>query len=160
MRADIESRFRLQAWHSLRELGGRPPHRAETDVLGVVVEVGMPDGQDLLAAYADLTAYYYNYSGSAVIWLRPDASLDSRINSVLAAASTIVPVIGPWVGPRRPPPLAGMARLNMLTPLGLHFGEAPLEVLERDASARPLIQSAAELTATLTSLPRGTDSDT
>src|SRR6266576_5525201 len=100
----IESRVRVQAWHSLREAGGQPPPSVDSDVLGVVVEVGMPEGQDFLATYADQTAYYYNYSGASVVWLRPDASLDGQINLVLAAARAIVPLIGPWKEARRPPP--------------------------------------------------------
>jgi hypothetical protein len=60
----------------------------------------MSEGQDFVAIYADQTAYYYNYSGAAVIWLRPDALLDKRINSILAAAGVILPLIGPWKEPR------------------------------------------------------------
>jgi hypothetical protein len=151
----LESRIRLQAWHSLREVGGQPPSTIENDLLGVVVEVGMPEGQDLLAVYSDQTVHYYNYSGRAAIWLRPDASLDGQINSVLAAAGVILPQIGPWNESRRPPPSAGIARLNILTPLGLHFGEAPLQVLDRDPSSRPLLRAATAVMARLTSLSRG-----
>jgi len=150
----IESRVRIQAWHSLREAGGQPPARVQNDVLGVVVEVGMSEGQDFLAIYADQTAYYYNYSGAAVVWLRPDASLDKQINSVLGAARAIVPLIGPWKEARRPPPSAGFARLNILTPVGLHFGEAPIQALDGDRNARPLLRAATAVMAKLTSLPR------
>ncbi len=150
----IESRVRVQAWHSLREAGGQPAASVQSDVLGVVVEVGMPEGQDFLAIYADQTAYYYNYAGGAVVWLRPDASLDKQINSVLDAARAIVPLIGPWKEARRPPPSTGIARLNILTPVGLHFGEAPLEALDGDRHARPLLRAATAVMARLTSLPR------
>lgn len=151
----IESRVRLQAWNSLRETGGQPPASAAMEVLGVIVEVDMSKGQDFLAAYADQTAYYYNYSGAAVVWLRPDASLDGQINSVLAAARAILPLIGlPWKEPRRPPPSAGNARLNILTAMGLHFGEGPLRALDRDRNAQPLLKAATGLMAKLTKLPR------
>jgi hypothetical protein len=150
----VESRVRVQAWHSLRQAGGQPPTRVQSDVLGVVVEVGMPEGQDFLAVYADQTAYYYNYAGGAVVWLRPDASLDKQINSVLGAARALLPLVGPWKGARRPPPSAGMARLNILTPVGLHFGEAPLEALDGDRNARPLLRAATAVMGKLTSLPR------
>jgi hypothetical protein len=150
----IESRLRLQAWHSLREAGGQPPSSVEHEVLGVVVEVAMPEGQDLLAVYSDHTAYYYNYSGRAAVWLRPDTSLDKKIDAVLAAARVILPNIGPWNEPRRPPPTAGLARLNIVTPIGLHFGEAPLQVLARDRSSGPLLKAATAVMAKLTSLPR------
>src|SRR5438093_1633532 len=96
LRPGIESRLGLQAWHSLREAGGQPPAGVKNDVLGVVVEVGMSEGQDFLAVYADRTAYYYNFSDAAVVWLRPEASLDGHVSSVLAAARAILPRIGPW----------------------------------------------------------------
>jgi hypothetical protein len=150
----IESRVRLQAWHSFRDAGGQPPSGVATEVLGVVVEVGMPEGQDFLAIYADQTAYYYNYSGAAVIWLRPDASLDRHINAVLEAARVILPDIGPWKESRRPPPSAGDARLNILTPVGLHFGEGPLQALDKDRTSRPLLRAATAAMKKLTSLPR------
>jgi len=152
---DIESRYRLQAWKFLREAGVRPPRQLERDVLGVVVEVGMDSGHDLLAAYADKTARYYNYSGAGVVWERPDSSLDSAMDVVLNAARTIVQDIGPWNGPRRPPPAAGYVRLNMLTPSGLYFGEGPFDDLDRDPRARPLIQAALNLMRQLTSLVVG-----
>lgn len=150
----IESRIRLQAWHSFREAGGQPAASVAMDVLGVVAEVGMTEGQDFLAIYADQTAYYYNYSGAAAIWLRPDASLDKQINSVLAAARVILPLIGPWKEPRRPPPSAGNARLNILTPVGLNFGEGPLQILDRDRKARPLLRAATAVIKELTLLSR------
>ena len=150
----IESRIRVQAWNSFRLAGGRPPTSLEKEVLGVVVEVGMPKGQDFLAIYADRTAYYYNYAGGAVVWLRPDLSLDKEINSALAAAAALAPLIGPWMEARRSPPTAGFARLNILTPSGLLFGEAPLQDLDRDKHARPLLRAATGVMAKLTKLPR------
>jgi hypothetical protein len=150
----IESRFRVQAWNSFRVAGGKPPTSVEKEVLGVVVEVGMPKGQDVLAIYADQTAHYYNYAGGAVVWLRPDASLDREINSALAAAAALAPMIGPWMGARRPPPSAGLARLNILTPSGLLFGEAPMRDLDRDKHSHPLMRAATAVMAKLTKLPR------
>jgi hypothetical protein len=148
----IESRVRLQAWHSFREAGGQAPPSVANDVLGVVVEVGMSEGQDFLAAYADRTAYYYNYAGGAMVWLRPDASLDKEINSVLGEASRLAPLIGPWKEPRRPSPSAGIARLNILVHSSLLFGEAPMQALDRDKHARPLLRAATALMARVTNL--------
>jgi hypothetical protein len=103
-------------------------------VLGVVVEVGLASGNDLLAAYADRRAYYYNYSGAGVVWQRPDLSLDALIDSVLASAATIVARIGPWNDRLRPSPGSGFMRLNILTPAGLHFGEGKFDELDSDRS--------------------------
>lgn len=149
----VSSLDQIQAWRFLRHLGGRAPSHLRKQVLGVVVESGMDSGPDVLAVYADRIAHYYNFSGSAVIWGRPDASLDSSIDRVLGAASIVVHQIGPWTAPRRSQPTFGMLRLNILTPIGLHFGEGPFEELDRDRLARPLVQAATSLMLQLTSLP-------
>lgn len=60
----------------------------------------MPEGLDLLAAYSDHSARYYNYSGAGVVWEHPDTSLDSPIDELLAAARQVVEMIGPWQGAR------------------------------------------------------------
>jgi hypothetical protein len=154
MAQDIESRYRALAWNLVRQLGGQLPRDGQGEVLGVLVEIGMDEGQDLLATYADRTAYYYNYSGAAVVWMRPNSSLDQTIDKVLEAARPIAKHIGPWDRQRRPAPSKGVARLNVLTPAGLHFGEGPIQLLSRDPVAAPLLTAATTLLATLTSLPR------
>ena len=65
---ELESRHYLQAYHFLRALGVNAPPEKTKDVLGVVVEVGMQRGLDLIAAYADRHARYFNYSGAGVVW--------------------------------------------------------------------------------------------
>lgn len=149
----VETRHQVRAWHLLRGLGGRPPRRMERRVLGVVVEVGVASGDDLLAAYADRTARYHNYSGAGVVWLRPDSSLDGAIESVLRAAEPIAARIDPWERPLRPPPSAGLMRLNILTPSGIHFGEGRFEALDCDPLARPLVRAGTCLMQRLTALP-------
>jgi hypothetical protein len=150
----LEARHYAQAWHFLRGLGVRPPPQLEKQVLGVVVEVAMNGGVDLLAAYADRSARYYNYSGSGVVWDRPNPSLDPLIDALLDAGRAVVVHIGPWEGPRRPPPAAGQVRLNMLTPAGLCFGEGPFQVLAGDPMGGRLIGAATQLMQGLTALQR------
>jgi hypothetical protein len=118
-------------------------------VLGVVVEVGLEGGLDLLAAYADHTARYYNYSGAGVVWEHADASLDAQIDVLLACGQTISDVIGPWEGERPAPPPTGEVRINLLTASGLNFGQAPFEVLSRDSLAGPALAAATALMQSL-----------
>jgi hypothetical protein len=146
----VESRHYLEAWHVLRELGVAPPTDLGKRLCGVVVEVALPDGQDLLAAYADHTARYLNWSGAAVVWDAPDAAFNSEIDAVLAAGHRIVERIGPWEALRPPPPPTGQVRLNLLTPSGLHFGQGPMDDLARDALAGPLLAAATKLMQGLT----------
>jgi len=142
---DLESRHYLEAWQSLRDLGENPSAADAKNLLGVVVEVGMPDGGDLVAAYADHHARYYNYSGAAVIWDSPDTSLDSYVDALLLAGRIVVQAIGPWEGSRPAAPKNGIARINLLTPSGLHFGEGPTDVLAKDKLGGPAINAALQL---------------
>jgi hypothetical protein len=128
----LEPRHYLQAWHFLRQHGQQPSPDSAKHVLGVVVEVAMPEGLDLLAAYPDHYARYYNYSGTGVVWEHPDTSLDSAIDQLLSASSQVVARIGPWEQERPAPPTRGHVRLSFLTPSGLHFGQGPIDTLSRD----------------------------
>ena len=65
------------------------------DVYGVIVEVSMKQGLDIVAAYADHSARYFNYSGAAVIWENPDDSLREEIENLLNAGKKIIHNIGP-----------------------------------------------------------------
>lgn len=143
-RSGLESRHYLQAWSSLRALGVSPPPGEAKHVYGVVVDVPVESGLDTLAGYEDGTARYVNFSGGVIIWEVPDAQMKGRIDKLLAAGNTLAALIGPWEGarPSLPP---GQARISLLTPSGLHFGQAPLEVLTGDAMAVPVIAAATEL---------------
>jgi hypothetical protein len=142
---DLESRHYLQAWHFLRELGESPAADEARRLYGVVVEVTLDEGLDIVAAYADHTARYFNYSGAAVVWERADESLDQLIDSLLEAGRAVVAQIGPWDGARPPAPPTGQVRISMLVPSGLHFGQGPLEALSRDPLGGPVISSAMQL---------------
>jgi len=148
----LESRHYLQAWSFLRRHGVPPPPDLARRVMGVVVEVGMPRGLDLLAAFEDHSARYYNFSGSAVVWEHPDARFDRDIDELLTAAVNVVSKIGPWDKPRLGPPQAGVARLNFLTPSGLYFGQGPLQALQQDAVAAPVVGAALHVLEALTQL--------
>jgi hypothetical protein len=144
-RKGLESRHYLQAWMFLKPLGITPAPEIAKRVLGVVVEVGMNSGLDLLAGYEDFSARYYNYSGAAVIWEKPDTSLNEAIARLIVAAQVVANVIGPWDEPRPPQPKSGKIRINMLTPSGLHFGEAPFETLSKDRLGGPVVAAATQL---------------
>src|SRR5262245_3849479 len=95
-RHGLDPRHYLQAWHFLRQQGQEPPPDAAKQVFGVVVEVAMPEGLDLLAAYEDHSARFYSYSGASVVWEHPDTSLDVTIYQLLEASKQVVAQIGPW----------------------------------------------------------------
>jgi hypothetical protein len=151
---ELETRVCLQAWHTLRELGENPPQGKEKDVLGVVVEVGMPKGLDLVAAYRDHRARYFNYSGAGVLWERRDDSLDQLIDELLQAGAKVAQAIGPWKQARPPEPKNGVARINLLTPSGIHLGQGPVEALNQDAMGGPILSAAFGLMKRLVELTK------
>lgn len=142
---ELESRHYLQAWHFLRELGVNPPEDKAKIVYGVIVEVGMEKGTDILAAYTDHTARYYNFSGAGVVWERPNDSLDAEMDALLKAGQEVAGKIGPWDKERPPVPTNGDVRLNMLTPSGLHFGQGGFNTLSNDPMGNALIAPATQL---------------
>jgi len=104
---------------------------------------------NFIDAYTDQTALYLNYSGTAVIWEHPDNSLKGEIGNFLDAGKNIIEYIGPWEDERPDVPPQGQARVSMLTPSGLHFGQAPLNALANDQMGGPIIKAATELMGAL-----------
>ena len=141
----LEPRHYLQAWQFLRDQGQQPPAAVAKQVLGVVIEVAMPQGLDLLAAYPDYSARYHNFSGSGVVWEHPDDSLNGEIDQLLEVARAVVDRIGPWDGARPAAPVGDVVRLCFLTPSGLHFGQGPMGVLGRDPMGGKVIHFATVL---------------
>lgn len=150
----LESRHYLEAWNALRSLGVNPPADRAKTVYGVVVEVGMKDGADIVAAYTDGSARYLHHSGAGTIWERPDTSLDEEINALLKAGQTVANQIGPWEQPRPAAPTEGNVRLNMLTPSGLHFGYGGFNTLEKEPMGKAIIDPATQLMLKLTQLAK------
>lgn len=138
----LETRPKILAARLLAENGVVEPVRR---VMGVVVEAGLPDGLDVLAAYEDGSARYINFSGKIVIWDTPTAESEDLITALFDAGTAVVNNIGPWEGPRRPPPASGTIRLNFLVSDGLYFGEGPFDVLQTDPMGGPVIAAAVQL---------------
>jgi hypothetical protein len=150
----LESRHYLQAWHFLRELGIEPSNEDEKTLLGVVVEVGMEKGVDLVAAYPDHLARYYNFSGAGVIWEKPSDLLDTAIDDLLRVGTAAVQSVGVWKESRPPAPAKGQARINLLTPGGLRFGQGPIDAIGKDRLGGPVLASAFKLMQALINLTK------
>lgn len=89
-----------------------------------------------------------------MVWERPNSSLDLAIDKLLADGRTVAEAIGPWEKKRPPAPPKGQARINVLVPSGLHFGQAPLDTLAKDRLGGPLIASAFQLMQELIKLTK------
>jgi hypothetical protein len=145
----LEARIYLQAWHCLRALGQIPPQSRARQIQGIVVEVALERGLDIIAAYADGSARYFNYSGAAVVWDEQDEEIDRIVTELLTAGQGIVDISEPWDGPRPAAPSVGMVRLNLLTFGGLHFGQGTFSVVSQDGLGGLALRGAFDLMQTL-----------
>lgn len=141
----LESRHYLQAWNAIRELGGAPEPNEAKRLYGVVVEVHLNEGLEVLAAYADHSARYLNYTGNQIIWDAKEGPIRDHIAELLRACGVVLRAIGPWDGKRPGPPPQGQVRINLLTASGLHFGQGPWEALANDGLGGPPLSAATRL---------------
>jgi hypothetical protein len=143
---DLEARLYLEGWTALRSLGVQPDSAVAKQLCGVVIEVSLSGGVDTLAAYSDMSARYYNHAGSAIFW---EGGVDARVAPAIAALlERGLPVLekcGPWIGEKPPPPEREAARISMLTPSGLHFGQAPFDSFSVDALAGAVFSTGVQL---------------
>ncbi len=143
----LESRCKIIA---CRLLTANKQPVASGELLGVVIEVGMENGLDTLAAYKDGTARYINQAEKMIVWDAPTASSQALIDKLFAVSEKVVRQIGPWDKKRLPPPANGDIRLSFLVTDGLYFGEGPFTVLSADAMGGPVISAATALLLFLT----------
>ncbi|GAB3638662.1 hypothetical protein GCM10027422_42520 [Hymenobacter arcticus] len=143
----LEARQRLLAYRLLTASGAPIDHR---EILGVVVEVGLPGGLDVLAAFSEGGARYLNQAEKLLVWETQTPESRRLIDELFDASLTVVNQIGKWEQPRRPFPPNGMVRLTFLVSDGLYFGEGPFEVLQADPMGGPVIAVATRLMAYLT----------
>jgi hypothetical protein len=148
--ATQEGRVRYIACATLRALGQPVPAKL---LCGVVVEVPLDSGLDVLAAFPEGGVRYLNQTGHSTVFEGVDA-LGPLVQALFAVSQPVVERIGPWEQARRPPPAAGNVRLNFLASEGLCFGEGGMAVMQRDALAGPVIQRATALLQAVVSMRR------
>jgi hypothetical protein len=141
----LEVRIYLQAWDCLRTLGQFPAGDQAHEIQGVVVEVALERGLDIIAAYADGSARYFNYSGAAIVWDVQDIEIDRLVTELLAVGQGLVDISELWDGPRPPAPPIGAVRINALTFGGLHFGQGSFRAISQDGLGGLALRGAFDL---------------
>ncbi len=142
-----ESRAKVLAFNELFRLGVKPAHK---ELLGIIVEVGMDEGLDTLAAYADGTARYINYTERMIVWeSKDDSAISSTMAELFEKGRDLVTKIGPWDKERLPQPAKGNVRISFLVSDGLYFGQGPMNVLFNDQMGGPILHKASELMSLL-----------
>lgn len=139
--SSLEGRVRYLAYSRLRQLGQTVPAKR---LLGVIIEVPLTNGLDVLAAYSEGGVRYLNQSGKLAFYEGVE-SLQPLVQRLFAAAAPVIERTGPASQPRRPPPTGSSARITFLVSDGLYFGEGPMADLQRDPLAGPVIQRGVEL---------------
>lgn len=137
-----EGRVRALAYNRLRAAGEPVPSKK---LLGVIVEVPLQKGLDVLAAFSEGGVRYLNQSGKIVVFEGQGNPVEGLAKDLVSASQPIVNKIGPWDKQRLPPPKMGNVRITFLVSDGLYFGEGPFGVLQQDQLAGPVLSKATEL---------------
>lgn len=140
--ASQESRLRALAFNRLRAMGEQVQPKI---LLGAIIEVGLDNGLDVLAAYADHRARYINAVEKMSVFEPAPEALVPKIDKLLKISQTIVNQLGPWDKPRLARPNTGSIRMSFLVSDGLYFGQGDLNVMQKDALGGPIIAASLEL---------------
>jgi hypothetical protein len=140
--SQAESRVRVLAYNWLREHQQPVP---KGDVLGVIVEVPLAGGPDVLAGFLDGSVRYINQSGKLAVFEGGPPNVEAKARELVAAGQLAVSKIGPWDMPRLAPPKLGRVRMTFLVSDGLYFGDGPFEVMMREPIAGPVVRIAIDL---------------
>jgi hypothetical protein len=148
----LESRHYLQAWHFLRKLKVNAPPELEPKVYGVLVDVHIDNGTEFVAAYADHSARYFNYTGGGIVWEAPDSSLNDKIDALLQACEVVSRQLTPLTleqGRPIPPKNLGAVQINILTPGGIRHGIAKFEEWATNETGGAIVAAATDLMRSL-----------
>lgn len=140
--SNIESRIKILACNKLTH---QSQNIADKELFGVIVELGLDNGLDVLASYSDGTARYINQTGKMIIWESADDFSTTLTQNLFQNSYEIIKKIGPWDQPRKPHPAKDTVRITFLVSDGLYFGEGPINLLFNDPMAGPALASAAQL---------------
>lgn len=136
-----ESRVRLLAWQWLRA-AGQPV--ASRELLGVVVEVPLEGGLDVLAAYADGTVRYIHHTGRVAVFEGAPENVAQQGKLLVHAAIPLASAKG-LAKHRAAPPVLGNLRLSLLAADGLHVRDGTFGDVDRDKLASPVLKQAQRL---------------
>jgi len=146
-----ETRVRLQAWAMARR-AGVPLAGDARRIRGVIVDMGLEDGVDTIAAFEDGSARYLNQAGGGIFWEVGQADggdVRRAIAALLEAGQRVVDATGPLDGERPDAPSNGVAEIWLLTDGGIHLGMGPADVIGRDRLGGPVLGAAFQLMTTL-----------
>lgn len=140
--ARADSRVRALAWGRLRDLRQPVP---PGELLGVVFEVEVSGGLDVLAAYADGRLRYLNHGGRVAVFETTPPALQPAWQALMAAARGASATARPWQRDPGARPAAGQVRLSFVRSDGLAMLLGPFDALQRQPSSGPLLLAGAQM---------------
>jgi len=142
----LEARPRLWAWTALRKLGEQPAQVHAAEVLGVVAEVPIDGGVDVLSAYADGSVRYLNQAGA--LFARETSEGPSElVVAVLTEAFPLLSVPPAPRDPEAPPPEPKNVRITALSARGIHRVDLPDSAIAKGGSHQKLFTALTRLLA-------------
>jgi hypothetical protein len=144
----VDSLITLWAWNTLRAWGQTPADDIAQKVLGVVMEVGLDKGADVMAAYEDGTARYVSKTGSMIAWDDHGDHNNDLAQRIVAAAQAIAHQLPASTADAVTS--TGKVQFSLLTIGGIRGVIAPMNELSRAASPlSPLFNASKELLISL-----------
>jgi len=143
----------LELWRQLRLQGVAPPRADARRVLGLSVEIGFPEGTDIIVAFADGTSQFFSRGGAALMGEDPRQEVEAAARNLIDEATSYVGIAQPERGPHRSPP-ATMVQFTFFTPSGPLVAACSKKALRGGSSKlAPLFEPASELIALKTDFP-------
>lgn len=139
---NTESRIKILACNKLISEGLKPKKK---ELLGIVIEIGLKEGLDVLAAYKDGTARYINYTEKMIFWESPAEESNKIIDDLFRESEIVLKQIGPWDKKRPECPATDIVRISLLVSDGLYFGQGGIDVFFNDSRSAPILKCGSEL---------------
>ena len=141
-----ESRLRALACHRLQATGAQ---LAATRLFGVIVEVPLSQGLEVLAAFADGQVRHIHHTGKMSFFEPGPGEVNARARRLVTAAQPRVERLGRHTQTRLAPPVGDRIRMSFLTSNGLYCGEGRYEAMQKDEHAGPIMAAALALLQTI-----------
>ena len=117
--ANAAAAIKLAAWTALRNLGEQPDQQTAAQVLGVVIEVPIPEQKafEVLTAYSDGSVQHINVNGRLEVWNNTEGNLADLAKKLVQSAQGSVNDFA--LAPTRPALQETNVRISLLTAGGV-----------------------------------------
>jgi hypothetical protein len=137
-----DPRSKLLACNRLTAMGKKLKRK---EVFGVILEIGLEKGPDVMASFCNGTARYIKQTGKILVWDVPDETTEEMTRELFLRSTKTIAALTSWDKPRKTCPTTGNIRISFLAADGLYFIEDRLYVLFDDLAVNPALVTAVQL---------------